>query len=97
MLSDDYAFRYGVAGLDPAEKPPLIFANRIIRQLTDHMVGEDVALEDKDFEVIRVVFRWCQGSWEKFLGGNPVHTELLKKIVTAWSNTPNRKEKPETT
>jgi DNA topoisomerase IB len=84
------------AGLDHDEPPPLIFANRIIRQLTDHMVGEDVELEDEDFEVIRVVYRWCKGSWEKFINGDLTHNELLKQIVTVWANTPNQKSKPET-
>jgi len=72
--------------------PPLLFADRIIRQLVDHMLGADLIVEENDFQVIRSVFRSCSGSWEKILSGDPVHNELLKTVVTSWGQMPGRKK-----
>lgn len=84
-----------VAGFDCTPEPPLLFANRIIRQLADHMLGEDMVTDDTDFNVMRSVFRQCGGSWERVLNGDPVHNELIKTVVTMWGQTPGRKKEPE--
>jgi DNA topoisomerase I len=89
-------FNEKVAGLDPEQRPPLVFSNRIIRQLIDHMIGEDTITEDIDFKSMRIVFRECGGSWEKFMNGDILNNELLQKIVTAWAQMPGRKQKQET-
>lgn len=75
--------------------PPLVFANRVIRQLVDHMLGEDLVTDDNDFLTIRLVFRWSQGNWEKVWDGDLLHNELLKNIVTAWGQMPGRKHDSE--
>ena len=86
-----------VAGLDPEQQIPFVFADRIIRQLVDHMVGEDTVTEDIDFLSIRQLYKIRKGSWEAFLNGDPSHNNLLKDIVVAWSKTPaGKKKKPET-
>lgn len=77
--------------------PPLLFANRIIRQLVDHMASSDLVIDESDFNNLRSVFRRCQGSWEKLLSGDPVHTELLKLIVSTWTQLPERKQDMERT
>lgn len=79
-------------GIDSTPELPLLFANRVIRQLVDHMVSGDMVLEDPDFDVLRKVFRQCGGIWEKFLNGDPLHNELLKTVVTVWSQMPGHKE-----
>jgi len=89
-------FNEKAAGLDPDQQPPLVFSNRIIRQLIDHMIGENTITEDIDFKSMRVVFRACGGSWEKFMNGDILNNELLQKIVTAWAQMPGRKQKQET-
>lgn len=89
-------FNEKAAGLDPDQQPPLVFSNRIIRQLIDHMIGEDTVTEDLDFKSMRLVFRSCGGSWEKFMNGDILNNELLQKIVTAWAQMPGRKQKQET-
>lgn len=71
--------------------PPLLFADRIVRQLIDHMASSDLVTEEKDFNVIRSVFRNCGGNWERVLNGDPLQNELLKSVVTAWANMPDRK------
>jgi hypothetical protein len=80
-------------GFDCTPDPPLLFANRIIRQLVDHMISDDIMLEDPDFDVLRKVFRQCGGVWEKFLNGDPLHNELLKTVVTVWSQMPGHEPK----
>jgi hypothetical protein len=84
------------AGLDPEVNPPLIFSHRIIRQLVDHLLGEDFITEDSDFKSIRLVFRNKGGSWEKFLNGDLQHNKLLQDVVSAWAQLPGRKKKQET-
>lgn len=81
--------------MDCAPDPPLLFANRIIRQIVDHMVGGDTVTEDSDFNVIRHVFKQCGGKWESVLNGDPLHNELLKNVITAWSKSPGRKKDQE--
>ncbi len=89
-------FNEKAAGLDPDQQPPLVFSNRVIRQLIDHMIGEDTISEENDFKSMRLVFRACGGSWQKFMEGDLLNNELLQKIVTAWAQMPGRKQKQET-
>jgi len=89
-------FNEKAAGLDPETNPPLIFSHRIIRQLVDHLLGEDFITEDIDFESIRLVFRQKGGSWEGFMNGDMKNNKLLEDIVSAWAQLPNRKKKQET-
>jgi hypothetical protein len=83
------------ASFDCPPEVPLIFGDRIIRQLVDHMVAEDTITEEADFKVMKLVFRQSGGLWEKLINGDPVHNELLKTVVTTWSKMPGRKQETE--
>jgi len=67
------------------EPPPLHFADRLIGQFIDHMVGEDTDTSDTEMMAMRIVFRKSSGDWEKLFQGDPVQHELLKTIVMAWA------------
>jgi hypothetical protein len=68
-----------------AKDPPLVFADRMIRMFVDHMLGSEVVMDKQDFMTIRMTFGWCGGQWQKILEGDPVHHELLKTVMMAWS------------
>jgi hypothetical protein len=72
---------------------PKVFANKVISQMIQHMVSEDMIVNNKDYQALRSVFRKCGGSWEALVDGNQVHIELLKKIVSEWGKMPGRKKK----
>jgi hypothetical protein len=76
--------------MDDALQNPKIFANKVIRQVIQHMVSEDIVIEPRDYLALRSVFRKCGGSWEKFVDGDQVQIELIKTIVTAWGQMPDR-------
>lgn len=73
------------------EKPPLIFANRVIRQLVDHQFSDGMLIEPADYASIRVVFRQKGGSWESLWHGDFKQLESLNSIVLAWGKMPGRK------
>lgn len=70
--------------MDDADKQPLVFANRVIRQYADHLVGDDTILLAKDYQVIRLVFRWAKGSWERLEHGDMLQNRLLERIIEVW-------------
>jgi len=72
------------------EKPPRIFANHVLKQLVQHMLGEECVIHRDDFVAMRVVFRRCGGSWVRVESGDLSHIDLLKKIVTGWGMLPDR-------
>lgn len=78
-------------------KPPLVFANRLIRMMVDHSGGEDMIILPDDYTVMRMLFRRAKGDWEKVSLGDPVQTRKLHTIVTAWAKMPERKRRTETT
>lgn len=78
--------------MDEADSQPLIFANRVIRQYVDHLVGADTILLRQDYLVIRMVFRWCKGSWENLEHGDIIHNRLLSKILSKWGETAKHKK-----
>lgn len=73
--------------MDESPAQPLVFAHKVIKQFVDHLVGDDVRLERNDYAVIRLAFRYAKGSWESVWAGDPVHLELLKKVVLQWGAT----------
>jgi len=73
-------------------QPPKIFANKVICQMVQHMISEDMLIEPRDYLALRSVFRRCGGSWEKFADGDQVQIELLKTIITGWGQMPERKK-----
>lgn len=82
---------------DDCRNVPLVFADRVIRQIIDHLGSPDLVATDKDFANIRSVFRRCKGSWECVWNGDLVHNELLKTIVTSWIQMPGRIHETEAT
>lgn len=81
--------------MDDEKRPPLEFANRVIRQMVDHLFAEALIIQPEDFTALRVVFRHCGGSWFRVLHGSVVDLNLLLKIVAAWGKMPDRKHEPE--
>jgi len=75
--------------------PPLVFANKVIRQMIQHMVAEDMVIDQKDYLAIRLVFRKCGGSWVKFVGGDLPQFEILKEVITSWGQMPGRQKSSE--
>lgn len=82
--------------MDGVPEVPFQFANRIIKQFVDHMIGGALEIQDSDYQTIRLVFRRCGGLWEKTLNGDPLHNELLKQVVSAWGQQPGHTKKQET-
>lgn len=70
-------------------KPPKVFANRIIKQLIQHMFADGFKIKAEDYDSIRVTFRSLGGSWEEFLLGNPKQLELLQQVIQAWAVLPH--------
>lgn len=77
--------------MDNPPSVPLVFANRVIRQFADHLLGADLVIEPKDFMILRLTFRKCGGQWLSVVQGDIRHTVLLEKVVTAWGKRPERK------
>jgi hypothetical protein len=82
---------------DCKPKPLLLFADRVIRQLVDHMLGENMVVTEQDFKILRQIFKKCSGSWERVWEGDLVHNELLKTVVTSWGLMPGRRQDMERT
>ena len=78
--------------MDDAERQPLVFANRVIRQYADHLVGDDAILLPKDYQAIRLAFRWVGGSWERLGHGDIVHNRMLSRILTVWGSSAKHKK-----
>jgi hypothetical protein len=76
--------------MDDYQSPPRVFAHHVIKQMVQHMLGEDIAINYEDYLALRVVYRWCGGSWTKLGQGDIIHLQLLSKIVLAWGQMPNR-------
>lgn len=76
--------------MDDFEAPPRVFGNHVIKQLVQHLLAEDMIIGFDDYQVIRVVFRKGGGLWSELANGNIVHLELLKKVVSAWGQMPDR-------
>lgn len=73
------------------EQQPRILANKVIRQLIQHTVSDELSPSWEDYAAIRVVFRQCGGSWDQLIQGNIDTLNLLKAIVSAWGQMPKRK------
>lgn len=71
--------------------PPHVFANRVLKQVIEHALGEDIVIEYDDYHALRVAFRSCDGNWGAIIAGDIKQIELLSKIVIAWGQMPGRK------
>jgi hypothetical protein len=72
------------------EETPLVFANRLIKQLVSNLFIENLEILPKDYVVIRVAFRGAGGSWEKLWYGDPAEVDRLKSIIQVWAKQPDR-------
>jgi hypothetical protein len=81
--------------MDSPEKPPILFANNVIRNTVDHTVSEQTLVFPQDYTALRVVFRKMGGSWEQIASGSIDHLRLLARIVKKWGKMPGRKRKSE--
>jgi hypothetical protein len=78
--------------VDDRPKPPRIFANKVIRQLIDHLFADGFKVKADDYSAIRVVFRTLGGSWDQLGLGSMQQMDLLTKVVTGWSKLPHEKK-----
>jgi hypothetical protein len=85
----------GLNGMSDNVIQPKIFANKIIFQLIQHMVSDDMTVEPRDYMALRRVFKRCGGSWEKLAEGDQIQIELLKTVVTGWGQLPKNTKKSE--
>ena len=67
-------------------KPPLEFANRIIRMLVDNMFGSSVMILPSDYTTIRVTFRKIGGLWTKVCRGDMDHCRKVVRVVQSWGD-----------
>lgn len=73
-------------------RPPLEFANRVIRRFIDNLFGDETLVLPQDYIAMRVVFRKLGGSWEKVFEGD---TQLIIQIVQSWGNLKDKNRKVE--
>lgn len=71
------------------------FANRLIRQFTNNLLGSDMIVLPDDFMAIRVAYKKGGGSWEKLLHGDMGHTLFLEKLIRTWGKQSGRIRKTE--
>ena len=71
--------------MDDKPKPPLVFANHVLKQMIEHSFGGDIIIKQADYSALRVAFRSAGGSWQEIGHGNMAHISLLGKFVSAES------------
>jgi len=76
--------------MEDSKKPPIVFANRVIRKIVDNSFGEKLRIEGDDFMTIRTAYRSKGGNWEHFWHGDPIQQNLLKQVIVAWGQMPER-------
>jgi hypothetical protein len=76
--------------MEDSKKPPIVFANRVIRKIVDNSFGEKLRIEGDDFMTIRTTYRSKGGNWEQFWHGDPIQQNLLKQVIVAWGQMPDR-------
>lgn len=81
--------------MDDQPKPPLVFANRVIRQFVDHLVGPDVIIEPRDYQILRLIFRKLGGNWWDLIHGSIAQATLIEQVVVNWGQRPDRKREKE--
>ena len=67
-----------------ADDKPVVFANHVFSEFVEHLLGDDVEIQPKDYTTLRVVFRKLGGSWEGIVAGDPEQTKILIGVVKAW-------------
>lgn len=74
----------------PHRKPPLVFANRVIRMFVDQLVDDKMVILPDDYTAMRVTFRHKQGTWQALSAGDPQQVQLMADIVKAWGTMSGR-------
>lgn len=69
---------------DRPTEAPLILANRILKQFSEHLLAGAATPENHDYQVMRVVFRRLGGNWEAVYHGDIRQITMLEKVVTGW-------------
>lgn len=75
------------------DSEPTVFANKVIQRLVEQIVPGGILVTPDDYKAIRAVFRRCGGRWADFGVGDQVPIELLKTIIRAWGEMPERRRK----
>lgn len=70
--------------MDTPTEQPVVLANRVIKQLSDHLLGGVVTPEAEDYLIMRVIFRRLGGNWQGVYNGSIDQLTLLEKVVTGW-------------
>lgn len=70
---------------------PQQLANRVIRQIVDHIFSDDMMVEPNDYLVVRTVFRRLGGTWEALICGDPAVISKLIQATSVWGSLPERK------
>jgi len=74
---------------------PKQLANKIVRQIVDHIFTDDYMTDVNDYMAIRLAFQKLGGSWEKIVNGDQAMADILLKVVMAWGSLPGRRKKSE--
>jgi hypothetical protein len=74
---------------------PTLLANKIIKQMVEHLFSDGVPLTFEDYTAIRTVFRRLGGSWAAVDQGDFQQIEKLSRIVTAWGLMPEHRDQKE--
>jgi len=80
--------------MDDPRPLPLEFANRVIRQFLDHLLGTDLIAKPKDLLKLRVLFRHLGGNWEQLQLGDIKQLLLLEKLLSKWGQSKDREREP---
>lgn len=81
--------------MDDNSRPPLEFANRVIRQFVDNLFGDSIAVIPEDYTTMRVVFRKLGGSWELVSRGDAKHIQRIVQVVQSWGSSQQKNRKVE--
>jgi hypothetical protein len=73
-----------------SDSQPKLSANRVIHQLVQHTVSENLTPSAMDYMVMRIAFRKIGGSWEALFAGDQKQMNLLKFVVGSWGQMPSQ-------
>ena len=74
---------------------PIILANKVIKQMVEHLFSDVPAPSYDDYMAMRTVFRRLGGSWMAISQGDTRQLDVLQRVVIAWGQMPGRKSKEE--
>lgn len=75
------------------DRPPLEFANRVIRKFVDNFFGAVTLVTPQDYTTMRVAFRNMRGDWKLVLLGDDRQLQVLSQVVQAWGNTADKSQR----